>query len=404
MTNLYLERLQSQHEDMQSTAKNILEQAAAEDRDVTDVEREQVEGLYRSIEEIAKQIEPLHKAELRQIEHDRQVAELDRAVRARRADGALPQPGGQLDQYRGKVGHYLADWALKGRGDPAASQRIMRAHAEYRAVADQLLADNPGIVPTPIVGDVIGTLPTARPFIASVTNRPMPAGGSSFNRPTITQHTAVGAQATEKTQLASQKLVIGSTPVTKKTFGGTLDISFQDRDWTDPAILAIAVADLEAVYAQETDNAACDAFVAAATGTFTLASGAAEGVIRSALMTASSQIFTNTKRRPDTLWMSPDEFAWLAATTSPNGGMSFPGLADVTGDGGSVMGLRAVVDGNLAAGTMVVGNSTYVEHYEQVGGRLAVTEPTILGYTIAYYGYVADLLLDAGAALKRSAT
>lgn len=406
MPNMYLDRLLEQRESLRADAKNILDNAAAESRDVTDVERESVEGMYRSVDDLDKQIEPLHKAELRQVSHDQQVAELTRATKARRQnDRDSLATGGVLESYRGKPGEWLADWGAKNR-DPAAAQRIMRALAEYRVVADQKLADNPGIVPVSIVGPVGGELPSARPFIDSVVSRPMPAGGSTFNRPVITQHSLVGLQATEKTQLASQKLTITSTPVTKKTFGGTLDISFQDRDWTDPAILAIAVSDLAAVYANETDNAAADGMLAATTGTFVLADAAADGAARAAIMTASAQIFANVKMRPDTAWMSPDEYAkWGAMTNSAGGQVSFPGMQDATtADGGVLMGLRVVVDGNFAAKTMIIGVSSQVEHYETVGGLLAVTEPTILGYTIAYYGYVADLLLNVGAALKRSAT
>lgn len=404
MPNMYLERMLTQREELRANAKNILDQAASESRDVTDVERESVEGMYRDVEELDKQIEPLHKAELRQISHDQQVAELERATRSRREkDRDAIATGGVLEQYRGKPGEWLADWGAKLR-DPAAAQRIMRAQAEYRVVADQKLADNPGIVPTPIIGPVGGVLPSMRPFIESVSNRPMPAGGSSFNRPVITQHSLVGLQATEKTQLASQKLTITSTAVAKKTFGGTLDISFQDRDWTDPAILAIAVADLQAVYANQTDDAAADAALAATTGTFVLADAGAEGASRAAIMNASAQIFANVKQRPDTVWMSPDEYAKWGAMTTTVGLPSFPGINDATTAGGSLMGLRVVVDGNFAAKTMIIGVSSFFEHYETVGGLLAVTEPTILGYTIAYYGYVADFLVNAGAALKRSAT
>jgi hypothetical protein len=402
---MYLERMLTQREQLRADAKNILDTAAAENRDVSDVERESVEAMYRSVDELDKQIKPVHEAELRQVAHDQQVAELERAMRARRDnDRDNLATGGQLEQYRGDVGRYLADWGSKLR-DPAAAQRIMRAQAEWRVVADQKLADNPGIVPTPVVGPVAGTLPTARPYIDSVANRPLPAGGSSFNRPRITQHTAVDKQAAEKTQLASQKLTIDSVPVAKSTYGGTLDISFQDRDWTDPAILAIAVSDLAAVYAQVTDNAAADYFVGAVTDTFVLADGAAEGLARSAIMTAAGQVYTNVKRAPDTVWLSPDMFGYLASITPTTGGIqSFPGLTNAGSPaGGTIMGLRAVVDGNFAAGTMIVGVSSYAEHYEQVGGLLAVTEPTILGYTIAYYGYVADLVVDENAFQKRVA-
>jgi HK97 family phage major capsid protein len=400
VVNLYLERCLTRREELRADAETILTVAAQENRDVTDPERASVEGMYREIKDLDDRIEPLHQAEMRNANHERTVADLERTVAQRRNE---PTPSGQLERYRGNVGGWLADWGAQ-RSDPHAAQRIARAHAEWRVVADQKLVDNPGIIPVPVVGDIVGTLSTARPLIDSVVKRALPAGGSTFNRPTITQHAAVGLQATEKTQLASQKMVIGSIPVTKQTYGGTLDISFQDRDWTDPAILAIAVADLAGLYAKETDNAAADGLTTATTGTFVLASGAAEGVIRSAFMTAASAIFSAVGSRPDTVWMSPDEYAWIAATTSPNGGPAFPGMGDLLGAGANIMGLRVVVDGNLAPATTIIGVSTFVEHYETVGGLLSVTEPTILGYTIAYYGYVADLLVNVGATKKRSAT
>jgi HK97 family phage major capsid protein len=400
--NLYLERCETRREELRADAETILTVAAQDNRDVTDAERASVEGMYREIARLDSEIEPLHAAEIRNANHERNVAELQRNVAQRRNE---PNPSGQLERYRGNVGDWLADWGNQ-RKDPQAAQRIQRAHAEWRVVADQKLADNPGIVPTPIIGDVLGTLPTARPFVDSVANYPMPQGGSTFNRPRITQHTLVGVQATEKTQLASQKMTITSTPVTKKTFGGTLDISFQDRDWTDPAILAIAVADMAGVYANETDNAAADNLLAQTTGTFVLIDAPADGAVRAAIMNASAQILANVKQRPDTVWMSPDEYSKYGAMTNTAGGqVSFAGLQDATTDtGNTLMGLRVVVDGNFAAKTMIIGCSRFVEHYETVGGLLSVTEPTILGYTIAYYGYVADLLVDTGAALKRSAT
>jgi hypothetical protein len=103
--------------------------------------------------------------------------------------------------------------------------------------------------------------------------------------------------------------------------------------------------------------------------------------------------------------MAPDVAAQLGAIveTGSSGLPSFPGLSTV-GSSGELLGLRSVIDVNFAPGTMIIGVSGYVEHYETVGGLLSVTEPTILGYTIAYYGYVADLLVDTGAALKRSLT
>lgn len=397
--NVYLEKKLARHAELVADADHITATAAAEDRDVTTAEASAYRGMVEAAKAIEDEISPLREMETRSAAMNAARAEL-----LTRRQPENPTAGGQLERYRGRVGQYLADWAAQRR-DPDAAQRIQRAQSEWRVVADQKLADNPGIVPVPVVGNVVDTLNATRPFINSVTNLAMPAGGSTFNRPKITQHVSVGVQATEKTQLASQKMTITSVPVAKKTFGGTLDISFQDRDWTDPAILQIAVSDLAGVYAKETDNNAADGFVTAVTGTFVLAASPASGAVRAAVLNAANQIAVNVGVYPDTVWMAPDVAAQLGAIVETGGGglPSFPGLSQV-GSSGELMGLRSVIDVNFAAGTMIIGASSFVEHYETVGGLLSVTEPTILGYTIAYYGYVADLLVDTGAALKRSLT
>ena len=401
--NIYLQKRLERHGQLAADMESITNAAAEASRDVTSEEASAYRGMSDEAAAIEAEIGPMRDMELRAAKVQGYRADVEAAARSRR-DTDAPTAGGQLERYRGQVGDYLADWGNQRR-DPAAAQRIQRAHAEYRVVADQKLADNPGIVPVPVVGEVTNTLNTARPFIQSVRNLPMPAGGSTFNRPKITQHVTVGLQATEKTQLSSQKLTITSTPVAKQTFGGTLDISFQDRDWTDPAILSIAVSDLAGVYAKETDNAAADGFVTATTGTFVLAASPASGAVRAAVLNAANQIAVNVGVYPDTVWMAPDVAAQLGAIveTGSGGLPSFPGLSTV-GASGELMGLRSVIDVNFAPGTMIIGASSFVEHYETVGGLLSVTEPTILGYTIAYYGYVADLLVDTGAALKRSLT
>ena len=73
--------------------------------------------------------------------------------------------------------------------------------------------------------------------------------GKTFGRPKITQHVTVGPQTAEKTELPSQKMVIGEVPFTKGTFGGAVDVSRQDIDWTSPAAWDILIRDLADVYA-----------------------------------------------------------------------------------------------------------------------------------------------------------
>jgi hypothetical protein len=146
----------------------------------------------------------------------------------------------------------------------------------------------------------------------------MPGGGKVFIRPEVTTHTSIAQQAAEFDTLQSGTLVVTDNQVTKKSFGGFVQISEQDLDWTDPAILSIVLDDLGRVYAQQTDNEAADALVAGATVTenFTVASindptewarwfyAAAQGILS-----------TSNGNLPNHVFVSPNIWAALGELT-----------------------------------------------------------------------------------------
>ena len=51
-------------------------------------------------------------------------------------------------------------------------------------------------------------------------------------------------------------MTIGKVPVTADTYGGYVNVSRQDIDWTQPAIMDIVINDLAGQYAIETEDAA----------------------------------------------------------------------------------------------------------------------------------------------------
>ena len=91
----------------------------------------------------------------------------------------------------------------RGRPDADAAARVYTA----RVISDQKTSDTPGILPTPIVGQVVNLIDATRPLITSLGGAKAMAGipGSTFTRPKITQHTLVGVQAGEKTQLPARR-------------------------------------------------------------------------------------------------------------------------------------------------------------------------------------------------------
>jgi HK97 family phage major capsid protein len=271
-------------------------------------------------------------------------------------------------------------------------------------------ADTPGILPVPIVGPVWTTINSRRPAIEAATVRPLPAGGKTFQRPYVTQHTLVGTQAAEKTALPSQALKIDPKTVTKMTKGGWVNLSFQDRDWTDPAVLDILISDLAAVYAQETDQQFCTDLVAAVTQTVTVATNDAAGWL-TAIYEAAATVAAADNRLPNTFWVSIDVWAQLGALVDGAGRPLFPTAAPANAMGditpgqfaGSIAGMRLAVDSHFPAATGIIGDNLATEFYETVGGQVQATEPSLLGTQIAFYGYMADCVVEPDALVKLTA-
>jgi hypothetical protein len=409
MPNVVLERFIAERTELCATIESVL--AQVEGRDLTDAETAVLEHTRTRIQELDKQIAPLEEYERVKAQHQSAVAELPhppepRALsperlpaQPRRLDGIEPVAG-----YR-SAGAFVVDYLrgagimTRGQPDVEAMNRVMQA----RVVADQKTTDTPGILPTPIVGAVVNLIDANRPFISSLGGAKAMAGipGTTFSRPKITQHVTVGQQTTganEKTQLSSQKMVVSPVNFAKTTYGGTVDISRQDIDWTEPGAWDILIRDLAQVYSVQTETAASAAFKAAATATaVTVATNDLKGWSL-ALYTAAMHSYQAGFMMPDRIWCSLDVWAALGSlvdvarvvipvdTTAEMGAPGTSTLSDFRGD---LFGVPRIVVPTFAAGTCIVGPSSLYEVYEQVIGLLSVIEPSILGVQVAYGGYVA---------------
>lgn len=287
---------------------------------------------------------------------------------------------------------YVLCAAQAGAGDHDARMRLQAA------AGDVVVGDVPGIVPVPITGDVISTINDERPVIESSRKLPMPKVGKTFERPFITTHSSVAAQSTELTALSATTMQIDPITVTKATYGGQLNISFQNRDWTDPAILNIAIEDLGMVYARQTENAVADALLAASTGEQALAANAAVDVFLAALYSAAGTVKAGCGKLPDTLYASVDQWVRMGSFTDTTKRPYFPSLSPSNAAGtmagagsfeGNPLGLKLVVSGDFADGTLIMGRSSFLETYEDGPVGLSVVNPSTLGFVVARYGYLA---------------
>jgi len=288
--------------------------------------------------------------------------------------------------------------------------------ASLRAAApDVTTSDTAGILPIPIVQPVYNNFRGLRPIIDACGVKAMPGGGKVFIRPEVTTHTSMGNQATENTALQSGTLVVTSNQVTKASYGGYVSISLQDLEWTDPAILQVVLDDMSRIYANQTDTVAATNLVAGATTTRVLSNAnlTSPSAWVAWVYGAAQTILTSSNGNlPDTLFIAPDQWGNLGQLVDSSGRPLFPQVGPMNAFGtvqaGSTdayaFGLKVVVDRNLAAGTIIVGDTSGFEIFESMRGALSIEAPSTLSRVLSWSGSFATLMIDDSKFVKRVAS
>jgi len=308
----------------------------------------------------------------------------------------------------------MSEWVsayVQGGEKFAAVNRMIADHQAVHnpiaaAAGDIITTDTPGLLPVPVVGPVYNNINYLRPVVTNVGARAMPLGsGKTFNRPEITTHVSVAQQANELATLSSTTMVISSNIVTRLTFGGTVLVSEQDVDWTDPSSVDIILQDLAGQYADATDNFAADQMYNESTVQGTWAGTAA--TILSEIYGAAQLIAASTNVLPTHLFVDPEMWAKLGGLVDGANRPLFPTVAPFNAPNasyaasnwnGNPLGLTLVVDKNFAAKTAIVGCAAGqfagFEIYENQRGLVAIDKPEVLGRQISFRGYFATLMID----------
>jgi HK97 family phage prohead protease len=274
------------------------------------------------------------------------------------------------------------------------------------AAPDVVTTDTPGVLPQPILGPVYNNLRMMRPVVDAIGVKSMPGGGKVFIRPEVTTHTSMAVQSAENAALQSGTFVIASNQVTKAAYGGYVTISEQDLDWTDPAILSLILDDMARIYATTTDDVAADALLAGCSQSAVLTDPTSPAEWISDIYDAASTILTNSLGNlPTHLFLAPNMFAALGKLVDSTGrpllaptmpmnafGSQVPGGAN---NAGQAFGLQVIVDRNFAADTVIVGDPSGFEIFEQQKGAISIDNPSTISRTIAWRGYFATLMIDA---------
>ena len=386
----------------------VMGQARDDNRDLNPSEQGLVASAKARVAEIRTQLELAESAADIASQVATRARDLDTAIQTgRRLGGTAPV------EYR-SAGHYLGDVWQAMSGDRESRDRL---DLYTRAASHQKTTDTLGIIPDPIVGPVVSFIDSVRPITAFVGPQPLTHG--TWYRPKVVTHTTVGVQgaaglaADEKTELLSQKMVINRITGQAKTYGGYVNVSRQDIDFSGapgaPALDSV-VNDLAANYAVQTEAAMGTALLTV-TGTPVEIAGANTAAhtaadLITALFTALSQVY-NVTRGIGRYYMacSPDMVSKWAPLFAPvNVNPAVPSFNASTFGNDlqlTVAGIPLLVSAGLTAGTVgVVASTQTIEVFEQRIGTLTITEPSVLGVQVAYAGYFTPVVIDVTAGTK----
>ena len=299
---------------------------------------------------------------------------------------------------------YISAFLMGGSGFDAMQDGIRAA------APDVVNTDLPGILPLPIVQPTYNNFVGIRPVVDAIGARAMPGGGKVFIRPKVVTHTTIGVQAAENTALDDGTFVIDDLQVTKGTYGGYVTLSEQAIDWTTPEVIGLLLDDMGRIYANQTDNVAADALVAGATSTNAFGNNATDPAQWAAFIgTAAQDILTASNGNlPTHLFVSPNMWGYLLGLTDTADRPLFPSLGPMNAYGdlavteamGMAFGLRVVVDRNFPVDTVIVGDASGFEIFEQQKGAISVDVPSTLSRTIAFRGYFSTLMIDLDKFIK----
>jgi HK97 family phage major capsid protein len=392
-------RLQEELQERSTFANGIIERANAANRDLTKEDQELLVEVRGRMTDLQGQLDNLLSISQVAYESRNKVQDI----------------GNQIDHLRGKPqvgeveyrssGAYIVDAYQSHMGNRDAQERIELFH---RAAAHQKTSDNLGVIPNPVVGEVINFVDGQRPLVQALGPRPLP--GARWSRPRVTQHTTValqgtaGAAADEKSELVSQKMVIGELTGAAKTYGGYVNVSRQNIDFSSPDAFDIIVNDLALQYALETEGAVAD--LVGTTGTtavtydMTPDTGTPQEAVAGAIWSAAGTVYSVVKGAGRLILVfAPDRlaaFGPLFAPVNPQNGYGTVGSAANFGQGvvGQIAGVTGVMSAGLASGEAFLLSTAAIEVYEQRIGQLQVVEPSVLGVQVAYAGYFTPMLID----------
>ena len=289
---------------------------------------------------------------------------------------------------------------------------------QYLVAADSTV-NNPGLVPTPQMSEIINPLGTTiRPSIEAISRGVLPSAGMTFEIPKITAMPAV-AETAQGNAFQDTDMTSDFLSVTVKKYAGQQTFSVELLDRTSPAFFDELVRNMGAAYAKATDAAVNAAIISGAsldattTVTYPTAAELLGVVARGAASVYNAtlglsnpfarNIIMNTSQWSNAMTLNDSGRPIYNASQPQNAG----GVATPTALQGNVAGLNLYVTPNTASGTdtdgsIIIVNPDAYTWYESPTYRLRAETTATGQVTIGYYGYGAIATKVAAGAFKNN--
>lgn len=398
--NTRLEALRAAFNDAKASYDSLVERASSPD--LSDDERAELETQIDEAHSRAIALKPQIDKELQRNDDLSSVASLFAKVPV--SPVSTPAP---VARATGNPVKESGDYAFNFVRTLFANTPYANGDQLSRALSVVNSSASPGLLPYSIVGDIIKFTDARRYAIDSLNLFPVPAGGA-FKRRVYSSSTGIVAPSPENTDLGANGYpTVDYVDVSTATYAGGVRITLEADNFTDPSAGDLLLNDLYEQYAIKTDTVVAAALKAAATVSQPLpVSGATPKTFMDSVMYAADYVYSQCKKRADTIWCTPDVRRFIATLCGSDGHFAFPFENPQNRDGGAdgvawqaglhVGELRVVVEPNFASSTFIVGCSQFGEVYESMFGVLSATQPSTLSREVALAGRLGTYFRSEG--------
>jgi hypothetical protein len=276
---------------------------------------------------------------------------------------------------------------------PALEAAKTRLDLIKRTPANTLTSDIAGLNPPQHIAQIFQVIDTSRPLVASAQRSNLERGTLTY--PQVDATPVVAVQGTQKTEAGNTGMDISMVTTTASTYLGGGDLSWQAINWSTPDALDLWFRFAAAHYALSTEQDAAQAvqhsgfsnnISSTISGTPTFAQ------FMTAVGAGYADVFANSGRLANTIYMAPDRYGYLLGLTSD----AFTQFTSVSAQG--IGPLNVVVSRGMDSGVVVVGDSAGLLVAETAGApvELRVVEPAIGGVEVGIIGAFEAVVVDDG--------